>query len=149
VACDGDTYAYSYRLYAPSDSSYERCVGLAWCSMCREYSGAMVYVPPSENLPDLLADLPTPERERLPRSEVKLLDYLDRLVRRGIWPAADHDQQTYQRRALFGQSLTLASGNDDARLAAMSVHLIGRCSCLVVIGGVRCVCIADRLRHML
>lgn len=86
IACDGDIYSYSYRFYAPSNSSYERCVGLAWCSTCREYSGAMVFVPQSEHLPDLLADLPTPERERLVRSEVKLLDYLDRLVRRGTWP---------------------------------------------------------------
>ncbi|WP_433345474.1 hypothetical protein [Micromonospora sp. CA-111912] len=46
----------------------------------------MVFVPRNERLPDLLADLPTPERERLVRSEVKLLDYLDRLVRRGSWP---------------------------------------------------------------
>ncbi|MGW1453260.1 hypothetical protein ACWCO3_34275, partial [Micromonospora sp. NPDC002411] len=29
---------------------------------------------------DPLADLPMPERERLVRSEVKLLDYLDRLA---------------------------------------------------------------------
>jgi hypothetical protein len=86
VACDGDIYTYRYRFNAPSDSSYERCVGLAWCSTCREYSGAMVSVPRSEHLPDLLADLPTAERERLARSEMKLLDYLDRLVRRGTWP---------------------------------------------------------------
>ncbi|BCJ63085.1 hypothetical protein [Polymorphospora rubra] len=89
VACDGDihSYRYRYRCSAPSDSSYERCVGLAWCSTCREYSGAMVFVPRAEHLPDLLADLPPSERERLARSEVRLLDYLDRLVRRGTWPA--------------------------------------------------------------
>jgi len=74
------------RYYEPSDSSYERCVGLAWCSACSEYSGAMVYVPRGEQLTDVLADLPGPERERLARSEVKLLDYLDRLARRGAWP---------------------------------------------------------------
>lgn len=86
VACDGAIYSYTFRLYAPSDNSYERCVGLAWCSMCREYAGAMVFVPRGRHLPDLLADLSIGERERLARSEVKLLDYLDRLVRRGIWP---------------------------------------------------------------
>jgi hypothetical protein len=84
--CDGAIYSYQYRFYPPSDSSYERCIGLTWCSVCREYSGAMVFVPRSELLPDLLADLPAPERERLERSEVKLLDYLDRLVRRGTRP---------------------------------------------------------------
>jgi hypothetical protein len=85
-ACDGETRSYRCRHYAPSDSSYERCVGLTWCSSCREYSGAMVHVPRDEHLPDALADLPRSERERLARSEVKLLDYLDRLARRGAWP---------------------------------------------------------------
>jgi hypothetical protein len=46
----------------------------------------MVYVPQEEQLTNLLADLPAPEHERLARSEVKLLDYLDRLTRRGAWP---------------------------------------------------------------
>lgn len=86
AACPGQIRSYRYRYYAPSDRSYERCVGLAWCSACREYSGAMVYVPRDERLPDPLADLPAPERERLTRSEVKLLDHLDRLARRGAWP---------------------------------------------------------------
>jgi hypothetical protein len=86
AACVGAIYSYRYRCHAPSDSSYERCVGLAWCSSCREYSGSMVFVPRQERLPDLLADLPTAERGRLIRSEVRLLDYLDRLVRRGSWP---------------------------------------------------------------
>lgn len=85
-ACGGEVHSYRFRHYAPSDSSYERCIGLAWCSICREYSGAMVYVSRDEHLPDALADLPVIERERLARSEVKLLDYLDRLARRGAWP---------------------------------------------------------------
>jgi hypothetical protein len=88
VACGGEVRSYRYRYYPPSDRSYERCVALAWCSTCREYSGAMVFVPQEEQLTDLLADLPIPERERLTRSEVKLLDYLDRLARRGSWPTA-------------------------------------------------------------
>ncbi|GAB7037095.1 hypothetical protein JCM9533A_09420 [Catenuloplanes niger JCM 9533] len=86
AACHGEIYSYRYRLYPPSDRFYERCVGLAWCSVCREYSGAMVHVPRTEHLGDLLADLSAPERERLARSEVTLLDYLDRLARRGEWP---------------------------------------------------------------
>lgn len=85
-SCNGEIRSYQYRYYPPSDSSYERCVGLAWCSICRECSSAMVYVPRAERLPDLLAGLPAPERERLGRSDVKLLDYLDRLARRGEWP---------------------------------------------------------------
>jgi hypothetical protein len=85
-ACDGEIRSYRFRHYASSDSSYERCIGLTWCSTCREYSGAMVPVPRGEYLPDALADLPRIERERPARTEVKLLDYLDRLARRGAWP---------------------------------------------------------------
>ena len=86
AVCEGEVHSYKYRYYKPSDSSYERCIGLAWCSTCREYSGAMVYVSRDEHLPDALAGLPVMERERLAGSEVKLLDYLDRLARRGAWP---------------------------------------------------------------
>jgi hypothetical protein len=85
-ACDGEIRSYKFRHYAPSDNSYERCIGLAWCSTCREYSGGMVYVPRGEHLTDALADLPAVRRNRLARGEVKLLDYLDRLARRGVWP---------------------------------------------------------------
>jgi hypothetical protein len=88
AVCEGEIRSYRYRYYPPSDRFYERCIGLAWCSSCREYSGAMVRVPRAEQIPDLLAGLPTPERERLQHSEVKLLDYLDRLARRGAWPAS-------------------------------------------------------------
>lgn len=94
VACSGEIYSYRYRFYAPSDSFYERCIDLAWCSICREYSGSMVLVPRNERLPDLLADLPTPEPERLAHSEVKLLDYLDHLVRRGSWPTRPRNRRT-------------------------------------------------------
>jgi hypothetical protein len=82
IACDGPIWWYTYRLAPPSD----RCVRLRWCSTCRQYSGAMVPVPRSQTLPDALAGLPEVERERLTRSEVRLLEYLDRLVRRGAWP---------------------------------------------------------------
>src|SRR5690242_2917697 len=30
--CDGEIRSYRFRYYAPSDSSYERCIGLTWCS---------------------------------------------------------------------------------------------------------------------
>ncbi len=79
-------YSYRYRVHPPPDDSFERCIGLAWCSTCREYSGAMVSVPHGEHLPDPLVGLSGLERERLTRSEVKLLEHLDRLVRRGLWP---------------------------------------------------------------
>jgi hypothetical protein len=46
----------------------------------------MVFVPRGEHLPDPLVGLLESERERLTRSEVKLLNYLDRLARRGMWP---------------------------------------------------------------
>jgi hypothetical protein len=65
---------------------YERCIGLSWCSVCRCYAGTMVFIPRDRVLWDALAESPHHERERLSRSEVKLLDYLDRLVRRGLWP---------------------------------------------------------------
>ena len=57
---------------------FERCIGLAWCSGCRIYTGSMVYVPREEILVDVLAGLPAERRERLRRSERKLVGYLDR-----------------------------------------------------------------------
>jgi hypothetical protein len=85
-ACNREIRSYRSRHYAPSDWSYERCIGLAWCSTCRGYSAAMVYVPRDEHLTDALAALPEVDRQRLARSETALLDYLDHLVRRGAWP---------------------------------------------------------------
>ncbi|GIF22433.1 hypothetical protein Ate02nite_51630 [Paractinoplanes tereljensis] len=86
VPCNGDLRSYRYRIYASTDRAYTRCIGLTWCSACREYSGTMVYVARGVNLMNRLAGLPALEREKLLRSEVKLLDYLDRLARRGSWP---------------------------------------------------------------
>ncbi|WP_033341453.1 hypothetical protein [Catenuloplanes japonicus] len=86
VACDGEIRSYRYRFYSSTHRFFERCIGLAWCSRCREYSGAMVHVSRAEQLTDLLDGLPVAERERLLRSEAELLDYLDRLARRGRWP---------------------------------------------------------------
>ncbi|ORT53654.1 hypothetical protein BKD26_37920 [Streptomyces sp. CB03238] len=57
---------------------FERCIGLAWCSGCRTYSGAMVQIPRTRVLVDALGSLPADECVRLRRSEAKLIDYLDR-----------------------------------------------------------------------
>ncbi|MYS86143.1 hypothetical protein GTZ85_39505 [Streptomyces sp. SID5474] len=57
---------------------FERCIGLAWCSECRLYVGAMVYIPRTRPLVDALASLPADERARLLRKEMALIDYLDR-----------------------------------------------------------------------
>ncbi|ALO05719.1 hypothetical protein [Streptomyces gardneri] len=62
---------------------FERCIGLAWCGGCRIYSGNMVYVPRKRVLVDLLAFLPPEQRERLLRSETRLIEFLDRQARRG------------------------------------------------------------------
>ena len=84
--CGGDIYSYTYRHYRSESTRYHRCIGLSWCSRCRHYTGTMVGVPPDRVLVDALADLPPRERERLYRSELRLLDHLDRFVRRGTWP---------------------------------------------------------------
>lgn len=55
---------------------FERCVGLAWCLGCRVCTGAMVHVPRERVLIDALASLPGEQRERLKRSEVKLIAFL-------------------------------------------------------------------------
>lgn len=60
---------------------FERCIGLAWCSTCRIYSGNMVHVPRKRVLVDLLASLLPEQRERLLRSETRLIEYLDRQAR--------------------------------------------------------------------
>jgi len=65
---------------------YERCVSLGWCAVCREYVGQMVHVPRRTDLADPLADLNPDDRAVLIRSEHRLIDHLDRLVRRGDWP---------------------------------------------------------------
>jgi hypothetical protein len=80
--CTGEVRTYHYRLYPPTDSRFERCVGLGWCSICREYCGNVVFVGRDVELHDVLAGLPHAERERTGRSEVRLLDWLDRLARR-------------------------------------------------------------------
>jgi hypothetical protein len=85
--CPGAVYSYAYRVFPPGSSFYERCVSLAWCPACRRYTGAVVRVPRGTALPDPLAGLSDAERAGLTRSEHRLLDHLDRLVRHGRWPA--------------------------------------------------------------
>ncbi|MFD0684322.1 hypothetical protein [Actinomadura fibrosa] len=46
----------------------------------------MVYVPREEDLRDALAPLDESAQERLLNSETKLIDHIDRLIRRGTWP---------------------------------------------------------------
>lgn len=62
---------------------FERCIGLAWCAGCRIYSGNLVYVPRKRVLVDLFASLPPEQRERLLRSETRVIEFLDRQARGG------------------------------------------------------------------
>lgn len=75
-ACGTTIRAYRYRYYPPESRSFERCIGFTWCAGCFVYTGAMVYVPRAVDLVDLLSGLPEEERERLLRSESKLIAYL-------------------------------------------------------------------------
>ncbi|MEV5751104.1 hypothetical protein AB0L00_25060 [Actinoallomurus sp. NPDC052308] len=70
--------SYVYRCHPPESTSRERCISLSWCSGCRIYTGTMVHVPRKEALPDALAALPLDEQDRLRRSEVRLISYLER-----------------------------------------------------------------------
>lgn len=74
---------YRYRHYPVGDSRYERCVELAWCTVCREYQGGMSYVAGNVELPDVRERVPPAERKRIGGGEVRLLELLDRLARRG------------------------------------------------------------------
>lgn len=62
---------------------FERCVELAWCSGCRVYSGGMVHVPRKRVLVDALASLSPERRERVERSEARLIEFLDGRARDG------------------------------------------------------------------
>ncbi|MFF9286759.1 hypothetical protein [Streptomyces griseosporeus] len=76
--CRSAVRSYTYRLYAASSRWFERCVGLVWCSRCRVYSGTMVHVPRERVLADALGGLPPAQRERIARSEARLVQFLDR-----------------------------------------------------------------------
>ena len=80
--CGGEIKRYTYRFYQPESAGYERCVGLAWCSECRCWQATMVHVPRVRHLADRLAELGVDEREKLLRSEHKLVQHLDRIDRR-------------------------------------------------------------------
>ncbi|KPC82956.1 hypothetical protein ADK82_10135 [Streptomyces sp. NRRL S-4] len=77
AACGTAVRSYRYRFHPPESPSFERCIGLAWCSGCRVYSGSMVHVSRGQVLVDALASLPWDRRERVERSETKLVGYLD------------------------------------------------------------------------
>jgi hypothetical protein len=62
---------------------FERCIGFAWCSTCRIYSGSMVHIPRKRVLVDALASLHPEERERLVRSETRLVEFLNHRLRGG------------------------------------------------------------------
>jgi hypothetical protein len=72
---------------------FERCIGFAWCSSCRIYSGNMVYVHRKRVLVDALASLPSERRERLLRSETKLIDFLDRQAAATSAARANSDEE--------------------------------------------------------
>ncbi|MFC9734130.1 hypothetical protein ACFWEO_07910 [Streptomyces roseolus] len=91
AACGTDVRSYQFRVHPPESSVFERCVGLAWCSGCRVYCGAMVHVPRTRVLVDALASLPEDEAARLRRSEVKLVEYLERQGRRRSWSTPGGD----------------------------------------------------------
>lgn len=75
--------SYQYRYHPPGSALFERCIGLAWCAGCRLYSGNMVYVHRKRVLVDALASLPCEQRERIARSETRLIEFLDRRLRDG------------------------------------------------------------------
>ncbi|MFD5411484.1 hypothetical protein [Streptomyces nojiriensis] len=81
AACRTPVRSYQYRFYPPESALFERCIGFAWCSGCRIYAGNMVHVPRKRVLVDALASLPREQRERIARSETRLIEFLDRRLR--------------------------------------------------------------------
>lgn len=81
--CGGQIYSHTYRYHSLDSPSYERCISLTWCTACRDYTGTMVYVPRAHTLSNPIASLDPEAQKRLRASEVRLIGYLDRLVRRG------------------------------------------------------------------
>ncbi|MEU6342424.1 hypothetical protein ABZ883_15955 [Streptomyces sp. NPDC046977] len=75
--CHEPVRSYEYRFHPPESSGFERCIGFAWCSGCRIYTGNMVHVPRKRVLVDALASLPADDRDQLRRKEAALIDYLD------------------------------------------------------------------------
>jgi hypothetical protein len=62
---------------------FERCIGLVWCSSCRIYCSNLVHVSRRQVLVDALASVAPELRERLLRSETRLIKFLDRDARGG------------------------------------------------------------------
>lgn len=77
AACGTPIRSYQYRFHPPGSTMFERCVGLAWCSSCRIYCSNLVHIPRQRVLVDALASLPLELRERLLRSEARLIKFLD------------------------------------------------------------------------
>ena len=84
AACRTPVRSYQHRCHPPESPLYERCVGLAWCPDCRTYTADLVHVPRQRTLTDALAALPEDRRERIARSETRLIDFLNREAR-GTW----------------------------------------------------------------
>jgi hypothetical protein len=84
-ACDGPVQSYVYRHYPPESAGRERCIGLTWCSACRDYTGTMVHVPRTEELDNPFAALGLDEQRAAHVNERRLIDRLDRMIRRGEW----------------------------------------------------------------
>ena len=78
--CGSAVRGYRYRYYPPDSDMYERCVGYAWCTTCRVFTGDMVHIPRRRTLIDPLADLPAEQRKQLLGDEPSLIAYLDGLV---------------------------------------------------------------------
>jgi hypothetical protein len=75
--CETVIRRYRYRFHRAESPSFERCVGVVWCSQCRVFDGSMVYVPRDVVLVDALAGLPPKLRYQLRHSDPKLVQYLD------------------------------------------------------------------------
>ncbi len=55
--CQGPIYSYVYRHYPAESTNSERCIGLAWCTTCRDYTATMVHVPGAQKLDNPFATL--------------------------------------------------------------------------------------------
>ncbi|MFB7864912.1 hypothetical protein [Streptomyces sp. NPDC056069] len=79
--CGTPIRSYVFRAHPPESDSFERCISLAWCGVCRLYTGNVVHVPRRRVLVDALADLSADGRQGLLGKEAVLVAHLDRLFR--------------------------------------------------------------------
>jgi hypothetical protein len=77
--CAGTIRSYTYRNHPVESEHFERSIRLTWCSDCRRWSSAIVFVPRAHNLDDPLDGLDAEKRDRLLGNERVLVQYLDRL----------------------------------------------------------------------